>query len=333
MIKPGKLIILFMAVLFASCGRGCGLSSMPSLPGIGLSGLYAGCLDGKLVVAGGCNFPDKPVTEGGRKKFYDEIWTLEGDAWRLSGHLPAPSAYAAYVSRGDTLFVIGGADTEGTHDTVWALTEDGITALQPLPKPIEQAAWCDSPQGIYVAGGLSNGDGSLGVFLFDGSVWTEVAQLPRPIVQGIAMVSGGRLCIWGGYDPSCRYALTCGYALDPESGIWDILPDAGVTFVGSSIVGGFAFGGCDATVMSDALKLSSDKVREYQSQPQEYYRFRGEVLRLDADTMEWDRVIESGHLARAGAAVAQVGKQVIFAGGEIKPGVRTPEVWSIGLGK
>ena len=40
----------------------------------GVSGHIAGeLLPGQLVMAGGCNFPDRPAREGGAKRYYSEI--------------------------------------------------------------------------------------------------------------------------------------------------------------------------------------------------------------------------------------------------------------------
>ena len=33
----------------------------------GVSALYAGVIDGNLLIAGGCNFPDTPAADGGKK--------------------------------------------------------------------------------------------------------------------------------------------------------------------------------------------------------------------------------------------------------------------------
>lgn len=35
----------------------------------GVSALYAGVIDGNLLIAGGCNFPDTPAADGGKKSF------------------------------------------------------------------------------------------------------------------------------------------------------------------------------------------------------------------------------------------------------------------------
>ncbi len=43
----------------------------------GVSACYAGMLNGKLLLAGGCNFPGIPADEGGKKKYYQGIYVAE----------------------------------------------------------------------------------------------------------------------------------------------------------------------------------------------------------------------------------------------------------------
>ena len=66
----------------------------------GVSAPFTGRVDGKLLVAGGCNFPDTPAADGGAKVFYDQVWQLDGDEWQTlpDVRLPRPTAYGAYVS-------------------------------------------------------------------------------------------------------------------------------------------------------------------------------------------------------------------------------------------
>lgn len=42
----------------------------------GVSALYAGVIDGNLLIAGGCNFPDTPAVDGGKKSFTGCIYNL-----------------------------------------------------------------------------------------------------------------------------------------------------------------------------------------------------------------------------------------------------------------
>ena len=67
----------------------------------GVSATYSAFLNGKLVVAGGANFPGKLGFEGGSKAYYDVILALdttEGKTWKIVGKLPKASAYGVYLN-------------------------------------------------------------------------------------------------------------------------------------------------------------------------------------------------------------------------------------------
>jgi N-acetylneuraminic acid mutarotase len=67
---------------------------------LGLASPFAGYHNGVVLVAGGCNFPGKPVYEGGQKKYYDHIYTLDekGNISVSNTKFPFPVAYGASVS-------------------------------------------------------------------------------------------------------------------------------------------------------------------------------------------------------------------------------------------
>ena len=324
-----RIIALSFSLLLLSCSNGEKVVQMPSLDGIGLSGHYAGMIGERLFVAGGCNFPDKPLTEGGKKAFHDEIWALGDKGWDLMGTLPEPSAYGAYFCSDDGILIMGGANAGGTLDKVWLLSsENGTEELDPLPKALEQTAWYRTDDSIFLAGGLSNGEASLDIYEYEGDEWKIIGSLPRPVVQGVATMSGDTLFIWGGFDPSAKEAVTGAYALDLNTGEWSFR-ESDITFVGSAPLDGYAVGGCDPQIFTTALSLSGEELHNYQMQPAEYYRFRGELLQFRDGG--WTQIASSPHLARAGAAVAFWKDGIVSTGGELKPGVRTPEVWMITL--
>lgn len=76
----------------------------------GVSAIFAGKVAGVPVIAGGANFPDTPVWEGGKKAFYSDMYAFEEGEWRYVGALAEPLAYGMTAPVGsDRILLIGGA--------------------------------------------------------------------------------------------------------------------------------------------------------------------------------------------------------------------------------
>ena len=76
----------------------------------GVSAAYAALIGEDLLVAGGCNFPDKLGFEGGKKVFYEAILHFDKNRnqWQAIGKLPEAAAYGVSVAIPDGYLWIGG---------------------------------------------------------------------------------------------------------------------------------------------------------------------------------------------------------------------------------
>ncbi len=333
-----RIIRLFAALAITQAAASCSSAGIPEMPGAGVSAHYAAELDGKVIVAGGCNFPDRPPYEGGSKAFYDDILMLGSDGWEKIGVLPCTSAYGAYTSDGKVLYIAGGADGNGAQDSFTAITLDGskpvIKRLPFLPKGMQQGAASFDDGKIYVAGGFGTEGPNKDVLRYDISHgnWDIVATIPQALVQPVMTVHGGIIYIWGGYDPETRKSVTCGFRF--KDGVWDVIPGApdGGTMVGSASVkdGDFLYisGGVNNEIFDHALTLGPEETAIYQSQPVEYYRFREKVFRFDLKSERWSDAGTWHDSARAGAALILKDGYLISMGGEIKACVRDPRSFS-----
>lgn len=247
----------------------------------GVSAPYAGIIDGKIVVAGGCNFPDTPAAEGGTKKFYTDIYLLDGNNWQKVGDLPRAAAYGVSVSVPDGLLCIGGTDGSNSLSDVWLVSLEGGKAhmkqLRPLPVALDNMAGAYGNGNVYVAGGQSNGQPSMAAFCLpypgDGT-WQELPQVPGAArLQPAAVVqtasTGACFYLMGGYQPATTtekgFAHTDGVCYNPQTGSWKntspIVPSGQsepMTLVGAQgIASGCAhivfFGGVDRQVFTDAI--------------------------------------------------------------------------------
>ena len=180
----------------------------------GVSGHIAGeLLPGQLVMAGGCNFPDRPAREGGAKRYYSEIYladyldamyaACEAKAseldmgWKLVGHLPQPTAYAAFQQYFGQLIVAGGQSEAGElRDAYIMELSDSlgveIIPLPSLPEPRSGMASALIGDVLYLIGGRVNGKLSNTALSLDLSSpqkeWREETPYPHsPFLKLVAM--------------------------------------------------------------------------------------------------------------------------------------------------
>lgn len=182
----------------------------------GVSGHIAGePRPGQLVMAGGCNFPDRPAREGGAKRYYSEIYLGEyaGEVlracetkasevdiwWMLIGHLPQPTAYAAFQRYDDKLIVAGGQSAAGDLSDAYAIELSDslgveITPLPSLPEPRSGMASALIGNVFYLIGGRVNGKLSNTVLSLDlrrpQKEWREETPYPHsPFLKLVAMTN------------------------------------------------------------------------------------------------------------------------------------------------
>lgn len=306
----------------------------------GVSAQFAGTAGGALIVAGGANFPATPAAEGGAKAFYDGIYAWRDGTWSRIGTLPVPAAYGVTFTTRNGLVFAGGAHAAGALRTVLRLRPEGdharVSELPPLPVAVEQAAGAAIGCKLYLAGGLAGGKPSAALLVLDTRAanpqWRTLAPVPEAFVQPVMAASNGRLYLWGGFNPHDASVSGNGYCYDPATDRWREIPGPpdGGTLTGScaaTLADGriVCMGGVDRVIFAAALRLPAGKQRAYLSQPAAAYRFRREVWIFDPSAERWSSAGASARTARAGAALVPHADGLYLLGGEIKPGVRTPE--------
>lgn len=300
----------------------------------GVSAPFCGRIADTLVVCGGANFPDKSLLEGGAKKVYADIWAWAGKKWIHAGCLPDSTAYGATFEVDGALVFAGGNVNGTTTDKVYLVKlhrgKAVLRCLPQLPVPMEQCGWTKDGETLYLAG-------SEGVFSCkEGEyVWSKIADIPQPLVQPVAYAHGGKLFLWGGFNPSTLEVSPCGYVL--EGGKWYEaipIPDEG-TFVGATGAilpdGRLAVvGGVNREVFAKALHNTPDDRIPYLSQDPSWYKFRTAVWSFDGSS--WTLIADDSACALAGPGVAASAHGSLYvAGGELKPGVRSPRIFEISL--
>jgi N-acetylneuraminic acid mutarotase len=132
----------------------------------GFAGQFVGVSNGRLLLYGGTNFPDKPVWDGGAKGWYRDVFVLDdlGAQWKKLGPLPGERAvgYGVSLPYEDGFLCIGGADAEKHVTDCFVISYDGRELkTRDLPKLPRACAYLSGAQVgdvIYVAGGIDKPD-------------------------------------------------------------------------------------------------------------------------------------------------------------------------------
>ena len=180
----------------------------------GVSAAYAAVLNGELLVAGGCNFPDKLGFEGGKKVFYDEIvhFDTAANTWKTVGKLPQAAAYGVSVAIPDGYLWIGGQTATNSLADCYKVAfsrEKGVTlnSFPTLPETIDNFAGTSVGSKVFVAGGSASGKASNKVFYIDAAKdnkWKQLADFPgdarvQPVLAAIEKENDTLLYVLGGF--------------------------------------------------------------------------------------------------------------------------------------
>ena len=299
----------------------------------GVSAPFCGYIQDVPVVAGGANFPDKPLLEGGAKKVYADIWAFNGKKWLHAGCLPDSTAYGATFTVGEALILAGGNVCGQTTANVYELRlhkgDAVIRKLPSLPVPMEQCGWAQENENLFLLG-------QEGVFRCKAGEykWERIAEMPEPLVQPVAYARDGRLFLWGGFNPETLEVSPRGYCLVDD--VWTEapgIPDDG-SFVGATgavMPDGrlVVVGGVNREVFAKALHNGPDDRIPYLSHEPSWYQFRSNVYTFDGEN--WKLAAWAPECALAGPGVAASTHGVLVAGGELKPGVRSPKILILAL--
>lgn len=319
----------------------------------GVSACYCGVINGYLYIAGGCNFPDKPVAEDGKKRFYKAIYAAKLNAegnrleWKTVGQMPQPAAYGVSVTYENSLIFVGGNNETGGLTTAIRLrpTATGMQqeGLPSLPHALDNMAGAVVGHILYVVGGNCEGVATQKVWSLDLKNTAKEGWKEEPSIPGIARVqpiaaalAGGLLGVWGGFAPktdskAAQLAMN-GASYNAGCGTWTALPvptDAlgeevftgGATAIATPQKGVVVVGG----VNKDVFLAAINKLPEgYLLHEPEWYRFNQRVLCYRDGN--WTQLLQHPSVARAGCALAYWDGWVYVVGGELKPGIRTPEI-------
>ena len=308
-IRPWVVCLLAVAYSAAWARVDFSVGETFNLPGTGVARPYAGETAGAVLLAGGANFPDKPLVEGGKKVYHDAILlcdpAAEKPSWREVGRFPVPRGEGASATTARGVLCVGGrvgAHGETATNDCFIMRWDGravqFDPLPPLPAPVvmpglavyEDMAWCTVSNAIWR------------LDLAAGTAWERDREI-EPSEQPVLVYQKGGLHYFRGYGKP-------GQVLEEH---------LGRTVIGASAVASgdqhvLFFGGANAEVWR--ARLGPDR-------PIADYRISDKILVYHIVTDSWFEL--PGGWARCGAAAVKLADgRILLAGGELKPGVRSP---------
>jgi N-acetylneuraminic acid mutarotase len=296
-----------------------------------------------LIVAGGANFPKAMPWEGGQKVWYDSVFVLPDPAgnWLTGFKLPRPLGYGISVSTPRGVLCAGGSDAKAhSRDTFllsWVAGRIEIESLPPLPQPLANGCAALVGNTVYVAGGSAKPDSTNGLRNFWAfnladayARWQELEPWPGPPrLLAVAGAYDGCFYLFGGAEltsdedgKTVRRWLKDAHRYAPGNG-WSRLADLPRAAVAAP---------SPAIAFDDQLLIvSGDDGATVNFEPKSAHPgFPKEVLAYDSRADNWGRLGESP-LSRATVPVVQWRDRAVIPNGEIRPGVRTPEVWQLRL--
>ncbi len=286
--------------------------------------------------------------------------------WKVfsgSTGLKRPVAYGASASVGAGVVCMGGETENGITDEAFIISVAGgkplITPLPPLPVPLSSAAAASSGSLVYIAGGLTPYGSTNALWSLNtedlSAGWKRLADMPLPLINTVMVALPDRepsLWVLGGRTRGENDEMS---AIRSEilrystaSGSWTIEGDLSdgtnvlklAAGTGAAIDSRYIalFGGNDGSVFNRveailyALPGETDTARqalmrqEYISLQESHPGFSREVIILDPETGSCFPAGEIPGPAQVTTTAVKTSWGIVLPSGEIKPGIRTPEV-------
>ncbi len=331
----------------------------------GLAGPVAGVADHVLLIGGGSNFPDGPPWNGGKKKYYPNVYLFKkaGDSLvsiKTNAKLPYSVAYPASCSTDKGIVVAGGENRSGAISKVMLVNWSektgalNISYLPDLPLPLTNGAIAVDDDRVYFAGGENAGTVSDQFYTLDlndtPSGWQTLSALPRPVTNTVLYVqsNGADTCIYlvGGrkrnidaasdlYREVYQYNLSTKswaqkaslpYALSAHTGV-AVNDSALLVFSGDQ---GEIFHATELLMMKIAREKDPDKRKQLIEEKNELQKshpgFSGNVLWYNTHTDRWTKAGSIPFPGQVTTTALKWDNDIVIPCGEIRAGVRTPDI-------
>ena len=330
----------------------------------GFAGPVSGVHQEVLLVAGGANFPDGMPWEGGKKKYYAEGFVMKRTGKdSLSVYktfaLPYALAYPACISTPIGIVCAGGENPDGVSAKVillqWNNDSVIIKNLPDLPLPLSNAGITMHGNIIYLAGGENSNNTSSGFYSLDitdaPAQWNTLPSVPHPASHAVVIAQSANgnpaVYVMGGRKKNSNgisdiYASA--FAFDLKKNEWKEIKSLPYNLcAGTGIAAGkneiLLFGGDKGeTFHATELLIAAINTATDTAKKQELIRqknqlqashpgFSKEVLVYNTTTDNWTNTAPLPFQAPVTTTAIVWDNEVIIPNGEIRAGVRTPDIW------
>lgn len=337
---------------------------------LGFAGPVSGVHNNVLIVAGGANFPGKMPWDGGKKKYYDDVYVYVKAGKKIVLHkktikLPSAIAYAAGCSVAEGILYAGGENENGISNKVILLQWDTVAEniitknLPDLPVALTNAAATINENIVYIAGGETIAEASNHFYSLNlrnpAEGWKQLPVIPKPVSHTVLVVqsNGNNTCLYlaGGrkkntngisdlYSFVFEFDIKKNQWAEKKSMPYPLCAGTGMAFGPNCIL---MFGGDKGETfhkvetMIAAINAEKDETKKQELIQQKnklqsgHPGFSKEVLLYNTLTNEWVTAGSIPFDAPVTTTALQWKKKVILPSGEIKAGVRTPQILSAKL--
>ncbi len=331
----------------------------------GLAGPVTGAHHRMIIIGGGANFPDSMPWQGGKKKYYQQVFVFRVTDKKFvpvdgSFRLPEPVAYAATCTTPLGVFYAGGENENGVSRKAYLLQWDRqkkdlkCKELPLLPDGLTNAACAAWGNHVYIAGGENGKEVVASCWSIDldniSAGWKEWPSLPHPVSHaGLAVIQNkttSAIFLLGGrrkIPESISELYQSVYRLDLNNRTWTAMPDlpyplsAGTCiYVGDDNI--YLFGGERGTVFSkvEACLVAISK-ESRQSEREKLVEQKNQLLRthpgFSREVICYNTNIGSYKISGLIPYPTPVTttafwyrNAVIIPSGEIRAGVRSPQL-------
>jgi N-acetylneuraminic acid mutarotase len=334
----------------------------------GLAGMVGGSLGELIIAGGGSDFPNTMPWDGGKKAYYDQVYVWEAGKdgkfmQKLMLRLPQPIAYAASCVTSKGIIYAGGENSQGLTNEVVLMKADqssqGIVfeKMPSLPEPLANAGMICFNDRVYLAGGEGLSAVSDKLFMLDidhpEQGWLLVAKSPYPVSHMVMalqktkmghdaiLLLGGRKKNSNGvsdlFNTVISYDLVAGEWTKMTPLPFALSAGTGVAINDHTIA---VLGGDQGKVFHEVEKLmqvistisdpaEKEKLSAQKKQLQlKHPGFSNEVLMYNTRNNVCEKIGNANITFPVTAILIKKGNKICIAGGETKPGIRSPKLYA-----